>query len=58
MAARTKQSALALGALTRGRRRRIIFTLPSVGNITTTTPNTNGIIGPWAMSMEPTGPAN
>ncbi len=42
-------SALVLGALTRTVGGVVTFTLPIVGNITTTTPNTNGIIGPWAI---------
>ncbi len=42
-------SALVLGALTHTSGATLAFALPSIGNITTTMPNTNRIIGPWAL---------
>ncbi len=39
---------LNLGALTRNAGGTVNFTLPDSGSITTTTGNTNGILGPWA----------
>ncbi len=41
-------STLVLGSLTRNPGGTVAFALPSAGNITTTTPNTDGIIGAWA----------
>ena len=49
-------SALVLGTLTQSAGRAVNFVLPSAGNITTTTPNTNGIIGTWALVGGTIGP--